>query len=363
MENESLDINIVDLVRLLKNSKKLIFGIMLSVTALAVIVSLILPLKYTAEAEIMSLTMRRSNEIPLSGLIFGGGLAASNSAVQLIVLLKSRTLAEAIIEKLDLKPKLFKAAWDNAQQTWKNGALPPTLEDSVRALQGLVHIEDSKTKQTIQIAVTATDPALAALIANTYLDALKNLVNQNALTVSKRNRQFIEEEISKNKKEYFENGMKIAGFYHKGISSIDSMIDVNIANGELSSGGSIGDTPKEDPSKNNPENPSGTIQKVSQQFYLQYLSMRQQVLSQMNNQLYSQHAVAKLEEAKDDPAFQVVDYARVPEHKVSPKRAFIVLVSGFLSGVGAVAFVLLRNFLQTTPKVGAHTDRLCALTE
>jgi len=69
------------------------------------------------------------------------------------------------------------------------------------------------------------------------------------------------------------------------------------------------------------------VKKVPQQVYLQYLTLRHEILAKMSAVTAQQLELAKMEEAKDELKFQVVDPAIIPLTKCWPKRSEMVLTA------------------------------------
>ena len=62
----------------------------------------------------------------------GGGVAKESPAERILAILQSRTLAEDIIQRLEVFPHLFAKKWDAGQQQWRT-AQSSTVQDAVRA--------------------------------------------------------------------------------------------------------------------------------------------------------------------------------------------------------------------------------------
>jgi len=65
--------------------------------------------------------------------------------------------------------------------------------------------------------------------------------------------------------------------------------------------------------------------------------------------LTRQHEMTKLTEARDVSPFQVILKAKVPERKVRPERAKIVISYTFTAFVAAVMLALLLSYLERMP--------------
>jgi uncharacterized protein involved in exopolysaccharide biosynthesis len=104
-----------------------------------------------------------------------------------------------VIQHLDLLPILFKTQWDAERQQWRSSP-PPTLQDAERKLRAMTSTTASR-QGVITIAVEHTDPVLAAAIANRYLDALQQALNDNAFSLAKKNRLFIAAQLERTRED------------------------------------------------------------------------------------------------------------------------------------------------------------------
>lgn len=380
------------------NAKKKMIGCVVAVvTVVTVVVSLLLPKHYIARAVIMPLGARSGGGLAaLAGQLGGmdslvglGGVGSQTPAQQFLALLKTRTLAEKIIKSGNLLPRFFPK---DSNQNFR------VDERSVKFLCSRMQFREDKKGGIIEVSAEFEDPKLAADVANEYVSGLQEFVNENSFTVSKRNRIFIGKQLEENKRGLLEAGKDLSAFY-KGdkISSIESHIDIPITKN---------DTPKSKrlPSENvlNKENNikeqlqlkleqlqnkkeeivsvlhspqvDGTyflnpaaglannvssavddekfVKNVPQQVYLQYLTLHRSLLVQINTLLTQQYEMAKINEMKDELAFQVIDPARVPEQRSSPKRALMVMFAFAVSSVlSTFGVVLLENIKRTKQNI------------
>lgn len=56
-----------------------------------------------------------------------------------------------------------------------------------------------------------------------------------------------------------------------------------------------------------------------------------------------QYEQSKIEEKKDIPTLQILDYAVRPERKAKPKRSLIVIITGFISGILLSSFYIIKD--------------------
>ena len=126
-----------------------------------------------------------------------GNLGGDKSR-EFVNILKSRTLIQAIIMKYNLMPVLFEDQWDEEKQEFhykfpKFLSAIPVIEDGVnRFSDKIATIESEKKTGLIKITVTMKNPVLASTVANGMMLQLQEFISNNALTVEKRNRIFIE---------------------------------------------------------------------------------------------------------------------------------------------------------------------------
>ena len=364
------EINIMDYLKVIRKRKKIIQIIVPVSVVASVIISLWLPLSFKAETVIMpvygSSGGRGGALASLGGIaaLATGGVLPTQVNDQLMALLKSRTLAEDIIERLDLQRMLlFKDSWNESLKSWKGQ--PPNMEDTVAKLQSLVQFNVGKEK-TIGIEVICEDRKLAPIIANEYSRGLQDFINHHTLTLSKQNRIFIESQLLKNKKDLLEAGKELIAYYqNKNISSIEPKINVDLGDEIVMSGdlkmvlmntffpehvlGLQGKQKILVEEKNEIEkkvNEFKTVKDVPQQVYFQYLEIRQRLLGEINSLLHSQYEMAKIEENKEGLSFQVIDRAKEPMRRFKPQRKKIVVMTFLFSLVVSCLIIFLVDYIE-----------------
>ncbi len=320
---------------------------MFIVTLLTILLTLTMPKFYKSTAVIMpigksggggGMLAALASSGQLGGLAsmagLGGAVGGQTPAQQFMALLRTRVLAEEIINKFNLIPIMF-----DGKVVDPNSSKGPKIEDGVKALASYVQFIDDKKGGTITITAEFKDPKLAADVANGYVEGLQKFINSNLLTVAKRNRIFIEKQLEYNKRALLEAGKELNEFYQgKKVSNVEGKVDVSVKNDDIDSPqdeqkekGDVGlqlDVLKKQ--KSDLEEKM-MVRSVPQQVYLQYLGLRKTLLAQINGLLTSQYEMAKIEESKDEPAFETIDPAKVAERKSKPKRAQIVIMAFFAS--------------------------------
>jgi tyrosine-protein kinase Etk/Wzc len=380
-EYDEDEINLIDLLLVLFKRKKMILWLVFAAILISIIVSLILPKMYTATARI--LPPQESNS-GLSGLLSQtggalGGLASSfiggeSSADLYVGILESRSVADVLIKKFDLK-KLYEAKY---------------LEDVYRKLDKRTAIQVSRKTQIIDVAVEDRDPQRAADMANTFVDALDRINRMVNITEGHRKRVFLESRLQKVKEDLLsaESDLKVFQEKYKLISISDqarAVIDgaakikgeIIMAETELEVlkqfgterqneavmlKSKIAELKKQltkiergEPDKNvfgknnmSEENhdlyiPFSELPALGMQ--LARLMREAKIQEEVFKLITTQHELAKIEEAKDVLTIQVLDRAVPPDKKSSPKRALIVILSTVVAFFLSVFLVFFLEYV------------------
>lgn len=367
-EEHSVDeINLLDYWLVIKKYKKLIAKIVGATVIIAVIYSLLLPKIYKSQAVIMPIggsgggmgAMLAAQLGGLGGLIGGPGTVTPSQ--KLMALLNSRALSESVVDELNLEKILFEDKWDAKNNTWKDGVEPPNMELIVNALREHLSFMDDQKNGTIKLYALFKAPELAAQVVGAYIKNLQEFINQNSFTVSKRNRVFIEGQLANNKRELLTVGKELNTFYKEGnVSDIRSRMDVSLdENKSIDLENNISNTAWDNLEKQKEELSNKLarteiVKDVPQQVYLQYLTLRRELLGKMNALLTQQYEMARIDEAKEDLAFQVIDYPNVPFMRDSPRRSQIVIMS-FMASLFLSVFAAF--FIEYIKKMKAQQER------
>jgi tyrosine-protein kinase Etk/Wzc len=347
----------------------MIAAIVVTTTVLSAAATFLIPKTYKADVTIFpmggqkggSLAMMAS-QAGLGGLLGAVGGGAANPSVQVMAILKSRTLAEKVIQKCDLMKVFFKDSWDEVSGQWreKNPLKQPHMEDAVKALFDHVTFNDDKKTQTIVIKSVFRDPELAATVANVYTKELSDYLKRNTFTIAKKNRIFIEHQVERNRADLLDIGKKISAFYSLNkISNVVPMVDVDVSPADEPSPMESTDMEalrkkteelqdKVEAMRSQISETQGTsmVRDVPQQVYLQYLSLQRELLGQINTLLTQQYEMSKVEEAKEDINFQVIDWAEVPFRRYRPERKKIVIGAFAFSLLVSVTAAFLKEYLE-----------------
>ena len=382
------EISLLDLLIVLAERKRIILWVTAVSAALAIVISLLLPVRYTATATLLTPQQNTSFGAALasqlSGLggvasLAGGSLGLKSPNDAYVGLFKSRTVEDAVIRHFGLMNEYHNKYLSDARKKFESRA---TVDGSGK--DGLIHI-----------SVEDRDPQRAAELANGYVDQFRIQSQHLAITEASQRRLFFERELEQAKnnlasaEEELKRTEQSTGVIELGSQSralIESAASLRAqitarevqiqgmqtyatgenaqlvqAQQELASlraqlaklGGS------EDSASAGLIVPKGQVPEAG----LQYVRKLRDV--KYNETIFDilarQFEVAKLDEAKEGALIQVVDPAIVPDRRSFPKRALIVIVVtavGFIFGVFAAIFQAGFRRLKENPEA---TQKLAIL--
>ncbi|HDZ24721.1 MAG TPA: hypothetical protein ENH70_09325 [Desulfobacteraceae bacterium] len=180
------EVNLVDYLIVLLRHKLLIIGMVLIAGIGAVFMTLGRERVYRSEATIAP---RSKETIKFYNTC---------SREKIVTELNSRKLAAMVIERYDLMPVLFPEAWDSDKNKWKADISPPTLQDGIKALQGMLDVDvPRKAKEIIKLSFVNRDPQAAKRFVDYYLTTLSESMREEVLRDTTENRRFLEKQLSK----------------------------------------------------------------------------------------------------------------------------------------------------------------------
>jgi len=361
------EINLLELLMVLVKRKRLIISITLAAAVSSIIVSLILPNIYTATAKVLPPQKEGGGFGQLGGLAAAVGLGSGfgGSAELYVSLIKSRSVADAVIKKLDLVKEFKAKTVDEARQKFTNTV-------KVQSGAGVITITANHIK-----------PEMAARLVNVTVEELgRRTVQLNLAKVSKEH-SFLEKRLDVVKKDLIKAEDELKNFAQKnkairmddqarasidGIAKLKAELaskEVQLAamrsyqtdesqgvkalaaatdrlKSELGSlaanGGGVGEGI---PSVGNIPN-----------LALEYTRRLREVKIQeaILEQLTKQNEVEKINEHRDTTSLQIVDDAVVPDLKSKPKRSLIVIVSTLTAFLVSIAAAFLLEYSRKLPE-------------
>jgi uncharacterized protein involved in exopolysaccharide biosynthesis len=343
---EEQEINLLELIQVVVKRKMVIIGMCAAAALISGIYSQTLPNIYSATAKV--LPPQKEVGGGLSSLLgqMGGfaGLAAGGlgGGDLYVGILKSRSVADAVIHRLDLA-KVYKSKTPDAMR---------------KKLEGAVKVQAGKDGI---ISITAMDknPKLSALLANAFVEELGRTTIRLNLSKAGTERIFLEKRLDLVKKDLksAEDGLKAFAQQNK-VVQVDSQAKASIEGiarlkAELASREvqlAVLRTYQTDESSEVKAIQSGIKRLKGELGRLAGSSGGQEGIPSIGNvpglgleyarrmrelktqeaileQLTKQYELAKLSEAKDSSSLQVLDEAVVPINKSKPKRSMIVILA------------------------------------
>jgi uncharacterized protein involved in exopolysaccharide biosynthesis len=378
------EISLLDLLIVIVQYRRLILKIAASTIIIGVIVSLLLPIRYTATTSVLppqqtnsasSALMAQLGGLSSVASLAGGSLGLKNPNDLQVALLKSRTVEDAMLDRFHLVD-LFRVK---------------QRSDARRELEKIVDIDNGAKDGLIRLAVTDGDPRRAAEMANGYIEEFKRLSANIAVTEASQRRLFFEQQLSQAKENLAnaEEDLKKTG-QKTGLIQLDSQTRATIElladlRGQIAAkeveinamrSFATGENPdlqmaeqqlaglrsqeeKMGAASEGASNaliPKGSMQEAG----IEYIRKLRDVkyFETVFDLLARQYEIAKVDEARQGATVQVVDRAIVPDRRSSPKRTLIVLGAALLGLFLGIVWAFSREGVTRLSKNPAEQDRL-----
>jgi tyrosine-protein kinase Etk/Wzc len=379
------EISLFDLLIVLVRHRWLILKIAAWTVAAGVILSLVLPTRYTAATSILppqqgasaggALMAQLSNSLGSVASLAGGSLGLKNPNDLQVAMLKSRTVEDAMVDRFQLM-NLFGVKHKS---------------DARKKLEKVVDIDSGAKDGLIRISVTDRDPQRAAEMANGYVEEFKRLSATLAVTEASQRRLFFEQQLvqAKDNLANAEEDLKKTG-QKTGLVQLDAQTRATIelladlrgqiAAKEVQIAGMRSFATGENPDLQLAEQqlaglraqeqrmgaasegatnaliPKGNMQEAG----IEYIRKLRDVkyFETIFDLLAKQYEVAKVDEARQGAVVQVVDRAVVPDRKSSPQRTLIVLGAALLGLFFGVVWAFSGEGLSRLSNNPAERSRL-----
>lgn len=181
--------NLMEYWNLLWRRKFLLSVFFILFVTMAMVISLLLPKYYQSETLIITSGSESGglgsalSSMPFAGAL-GGAVGMQTPADKIMIIMKSRTIAETVIRKFDLVKVFNVKQWDTAKGSWKNPDTPPLMQDAVRQLNTDLSRFSKSKEGAITVCVEWKDPQLAADIANYYVYALTDFLKDKSMNIT-----------------------------------------------------------------------------------------------------------------------------------------------------------------------------------
>ncbi|WP_158785756.1 Wzz/FepE/Etk N-terminal domain-containing protein [Granulicella sp. L46] len=373
------EISLLDLLIVLAERKRTVLRVTGVFAVLAVILSMILPVRYTAtvtllppqESSSMGAAMASLGNLGGVAALAGGSLGLKNPNDRYVAMLQSRTVEDAMVQRYGLMQE-YHAHY---------------LSDARKVFQGHTTVDGTGKDGLIHITVEDHNAQKAAELANGYVEEYRDLSQHLAITEASQRRLFFQRELEQAKNNLANAEVALEQTEQKtGVIQPDSQAraliesaatlraqitarEVQIegmqtyATGQNSEliqaqqelaglraqlaklGGS------EDNSGSEVLIPKGLVPQAGMEYVRRLRDVK--YYETIFDILARQFELAKLDEAKEGAVIQVVDPAIPPDRKSFPKRSLIVLgatVAGFFIGAFLALFQAALQRLKADPE-------------
>lgn len=199
-------IDLVDLIRLLLRSWKLIGFITGLVTAAFVAYALIAPETFKAETLLAPVKEEKAG-MPSALSQFGGLAAMAGISIpgdtdkeKVVATLKSRKFITRFLSEQNLLPLLFAEQWNSDAKEWNlpPGGKTPTLVGGYESFTASVMtVSEDKKSGLVTLAIRWKDPQMAADWANQLVTRLNEELRERAIEESDKRIEYLNKELLK----------------------------------------------------------------------------------------------------------------------------------------------------------------------
>lgn len=377
---------LLDVLIVLAKHKKMIAMLTLGAAILSVAVSLLLPNIYTGAAKVLPPQQSQSTAAMLLGQLggmaglAGGSVGLKNPSDLYVGMLRSRTVADSIIGRFDLK-KLYDQ--DTMVGTRKELASNTSI---AAGKDGLITVEFEDE-----------DPKRAAAIANAYVEELDKLSQSLAVTEAAQRRLFFERQLQQARDDLgkAEVALKVTQ-ETTGLIKLDdqgrAIIEAVAAlRGQIAAkevelramrtfateqntdyvrsqqqlAGLRAELTKLERAKISGGGdillPTGKVPEAGLEYLRKFRDVK--YYETIFELLAKQFEAAKIDEAKESAIIQVVDKAIVPDRKSKPKRALIVIGTTVAAGFLAFLWAFVREARERASRDPVQAARFAALRD
>jgi tyrosine-protein kinase Etk/Wzc len=331
----------------------------------------VMPNYYAAVTKILPPQQNQSNAAlalaqlgPAAG-VAGASLGIKNPNDLYVGMLKSRTVADRLIERFSLQ-KLYDRT---------------TLVDTRRALEQSTAISYGRDG-IITVQFEDRDPQRAADIANAYIEELYRLTQTLAVTEAGQRRLFLEKQLKVTRDALADAEVELKKTQEAtGLIKLDdqgkALIEaVAKLRGQIAAKEVEAATMREFATARNPDYirtqtelsglrvelsrmekstqsggkegdifvPAGKVPAAGLEYVRRFRDVK--YYETVFELLARQFEIAKIDEARDTSIVQVLDRAVTPERKSRPHRSLIVVVTAFVGLLGALLWALVRDAYQ-----------------
>jgi tyrosine-protein kinase Etk/Wzc len=385
------EVTLLDIAVLLVQHKRFVARFVLGAALLAVVVALVLPVRYEAKMVLLppqtqssSLAATMLGQIGNMGSLgslasMAGGMGMKTQTDMYVSLLKSRTVEDAMIKRFNLMTEYRQRR----------------MSDTRKELERRTTIVAGTKDGLITLTLEDRDPQRAAELANGYAEEFRKLSATLAITEAARRRLFFEQQLEPAKENLStaEEAMRKTQ-QATGVLQIDSQAralieTVAILRGQVAAKEVQIEAMRSFAAEDNPDLLLAKQELAAIRKQLQQLAGSQhdagsdlvlskgrvtesevEYLNRFRDLKYWETVyellakgleMAKLDEAREGEIVQVVDSAVPPDRRSSPPRTVIVVVSTVLAFFVAMLWITVRRGLERAFELRENHQRLEAI--
>ena len=370
LDDDGPTVGLTELLTWLGEGKRLIGMVTAGALVVALAVVFLLPPVYTARATLVAPNSQQQSgssaalaALGALGGLAGGSLAAKTPDELYVALLKS----DSVVRGLDSRFGLRKHYDIETYETLR------------KQLPNYVRVAADKKSGVISVEVDDESPKFAADLANAHREEVTKVLGRLAVSEAQLRRVFFENQLKETKENLVKAEQSLRAVQEKsgmivldkqaealigGAAQLRAQIlerevqlkvlrtsateqnpDVMRLNSELRAlRAELArmESSKEGPNGSAVDLPVGSIPAAA----IDYVRARRELKLQetLLESMVRQYEIAKLDEAKEGPGLQQVDFALPPDRKSKPQRALILIASALLALLASSAWVVVRRY-------------------
>jgi uncharacterized protein involved in exopolysaccharide biosynthesis len=363
--------SLFDLVLIIAENLKLLILGPLAIGLAALGMSFLLTPTFTATTVILPPKQQQGaaaamlQQLGALGGLAGAAAGIKNPNDQFVAMLKSRVVADELIDRFQLIEQ-YKSEFK---------------QDARKALEGNSRIGTGKDG-LIKIEVDDPSPKQAAAMAEAYVEELGRLMSRLALTEAQQRRAFFEKKLQQTQADLTraQEALEATGVSAKAMRSSPEAtvtavaeLQARISAQEVKVGvmrGYLTDSAQElrtamaelaglRAQLNKVGEPAAGSSKKESDYVARFREFKyHETLFEL---LAKQFEIARVDEAREGALLQVMDPATVPERKSKPKKAIIAVLATLAGGLTLLLFVLVRSTLRDSARDSETAERIDAI--
>ena len=323
-EFEDDEINLIELLETIWGGRWWILSVTGLITILSIVYALLQPPMYTATVTILPDTdpSGRSQLAQFAGLAAMAGVDISGgSDIELYPnIMKSETVLRDVIYKKYTTEKFDHQV--NVIEFWEiEGDTHEEKFESVleKLRENVISVSVARDTRFVTLSVQAEEPRLASDLANNIADQLDEYMITKRRTKASEQRNWIERRLKEVEKDLEVSEEALKDFRERNVR--------------------IADSPR---------------LLLDQQRLMRDLEVNNAVFVELKKQ----YEAVRIQEIRDMPVVQILDYARVPVEKSGPRRKMIVIGAFLLGIILSTIIVFLKNYFNASEENKSFLQRI-----